>query len=415
MNELKTYERLAATSPLVERIVSPEMAEAVFSCNRNTVGALSGIWAANLRKNLKLYKKHGPFADAFYGFGTNKAVIGVGAGPSFKKNAHVLKRIFDLNDRLPLEKQPFIIVATNKQLKPLLEMGICPHFTLLVDAGDALLPQFQNLPAWARRSILVAGLHASPKILKSWDRMGGQICFYLIGEDGEKKHFAKETSENPERIHIQQGGNVLNTLWILSHRVLGSSVYIMVGNDLSFKYTHDKEEREKSFYADGDYRLNILNKRDEAKDCFAWMGFDLYESAFMPGKYLFNLGVVGVSRQLWVYKVWLEVQAAIWAEQKPFFIYNCSESGISGVLARDYSKDAMMEKSNWFLIDELLPKRWLTTSLDKACSMFLEAKRCLIRSEIPFAARSAVLSPQGIVGARTIAPTGGSILSGLTS
>lgn len=338
MNDLTTYESLLSSSSLVDKIVTPEMADAVFGCNDHTVNVLQKTWSANLRKNIGLYKKHGSFLGSFGGFGINKAVIGVGAGPSFNRNKHVLKEIYDINSKLPLEAQPFIIVASNKQLKPLLKMGIYPHFTLLIDAGDALLPQLTNLPKWARKSILVAGLQTSPKILKAWDKQGGQICFYLIGGDDEKKFFEKETGENAERLLIQQGGNVLNTLWILNQRVLGSTVYMMVGNDLSFPYKQDIEERRKSFYADGDYRLNILNKRDEAKHQLGWMGFDLHESAFEPGKYRYNLDIVGISRQLWVYKVWLEVQAAVWAEKTQFFIYNCSEAGVSGVLAKEFGK-----------------------------------------------------------------------------
>lgn len=370
-DELTTYEGLAEASPNVGKIITPDMANAVFGCNDHTISQLSKRWSSNLRKNIHLYKKHGSFWDAFGLFGTDKAVIGVGAGPSFNRNKDVLKEIYDLNKLVPLEKQPFIIAASNKQLKPLLEMGIYPHFTLLIDAGDALLPQLTNLPKWARNSILVAGLQTSPKILKEWDRQGGQICFYMIGNDEDKKFFEKETGEDAAKLHIQQGGNVLNTLWVLNQRVLNSTVYMMVGNDLSFKYSEDKEERRKSFYADGDYRLNILNKRDEAKHQLGWMGFDLFESAFEPGKYRYNLDVVGMSRQLWVYKVWLEVQAAIWAEEKKFTIFNCSEAGVSGVLAKEYG-GKFFERDNWYLIDEILPGRWYTTSLREACARFLE-------------------------------------------
>ena len=399
MTEIETYASLIDETPVVKDIITPEMADAIFACNEHTVDTLSPVWSKNLRSNINLYKKHGSFVDAFRGFGAGKAVIGVGAGPSFNRNKDVLKRIYDLNTSLPLHLQPFIIVASNKQLKPLLEMGIFPHFTLLIDAGDALLPQFKNLPKWANQSILVTGLHTSPKILKIWDKQGGQICFFLIGGDDEKQFFEKEAGDNADRHHIQQGGNVLNTLWILANRVLDSSVFIMVGNDLSYKYTKDEKERQKAFYADGDYRLNIANKRNEASQQLGWMGFDLQENTFQPGSYHYNLEPVGVSRQLWVYKTWLEVQAAIWAEKKSFFIYNCSEAGISGVLAKEYG-GKFFEKDNWFLIDQVLPKRWLTTSLTKACHQFLEARKCLKDQ----GAGNVVVSPQMMGGARIIAP-----------
>ena len=401
MTELVDYNQLVDQCSAVSKIITAEMAEAVFQCNDYTVKNLSPVWAGNLRKNMALFHKHGSFVDQFGAFGHGKAIICVGAGPSFNKNKHVLKQIFDLNCQLPLHAQPFVIVATNKQLKPMLDEGIYPHFTLLIDAGDALLPQFK-IPKWAcKDNFLIAGLHCSNKILKHWDRQGGRICFYLIGQDDEKAFFKSETKKDPEQHVIQQGGNVLNTMWILSHRVLGASTFIMVGNDLGYPYTKDEEKRKAAFYADGDYRLNILNRRDEAKTQLAWMGMDLYESSLVQDQLMFDLNLYGTSKQLWVYKVWLEVQAAIWAEQKSFFIFNASEAGISGVLARSYEPEALTKRENWFLIDHLLPKRWLTTTLDKAARQVLEAKKWLGRTETQTGAAGAEVLPARINTAKS--------------
>ena len=110
------------------------------------------------------------------------------------------------------------------------------------------------------------------------------------------------------------------------------------------------------------------------------MGFDAYESSLSQNQIMFDLSVAGTSRQMWVYKVWLEVQATIWAEQKSFFIFNASEGGISGVLSRSYEADAMKDRDNWYLIDEILPKRWSTTTLARACERVLEAKKCLTQT-----------------------------------
>jgi hypothetical protein len=379
--ELDTYEKIISQNPAVSQIITPGMASAMFQNNDHTVAGLSETWSNNTRKNLKLLKKHGPLVDSFGGFGKNKAVIAVGAGPSFNKNKDVLKAIYNVNLQFPLESQPFLIIASNKMFKPLLKMGIHPHFVVLIDAGDALYPQLcEGIPEKAKNSILITGLHASNKILKQWDKDGGHICFYMIGEDREKKLIRKRTKYDPERLHIHQGGNVLNTLWILTQRFLGCKVYITVGNDLAFEYSEDKEERAKSFYADGDYRLNILNKRDEAKDKLGWMGFDLSESLIEPGKSLCDLRLFGTSKQLWIYKTWMEVQVGIWSAKEKFHFYNCSESGILGMIAKDMSRDQMYQKDNWFLLDNLFPKHWHTRTLKKACQDFLEAKALLCQT-----------------------------------
>ena len=372
--EIKSYEDLVAESGLVEKIISPEMADAVFASSEGTVKNLVPLWKKNTRKNLGLYKKHGSLRSAFNGFCSNKAIIAVGAGPSFNKNKEVLKAIYKINLQFPLDQQPFFIVSSNKQLKPLLELGVFPHATILIDAGDALYPQLcDDMPSWARNSILITGMHTSPKILKKWDKHGGLLSFFLIGDDDEKKWFEEATGEDADTAWTSQGGNVMNTLWIMANRVFKTQVFIMVGNDLCFKYSDDKEERANSFYADGDYRLNILNKRDEAKDNFGWMGFDLKPSVIQPNKMMIDLGLVGMSRQLWLYKTWLEVQSTVLSDKHKFHIFNASEAGVCGMIAREHDSESMARKDNWFLLDDV-HKKWTTTTLAKACQMYLEAR-----------------------------------------
>ena len=392
--KISTYEGLIEQSPIVSKIVTDAMAELVFENSEHTVSALEDLWISNTRRNLKLLDKHAMLADSMVGFGRNKAIIGVGAGPSFNINKHKLKEIFLFNIRFELSDQPFIIVASNKMFKPLLKMGIRPHFVMLTDAGDALYEQLcSGIAKKSKNHILITGFHTSPKILKKWQELGNHILFYLIGGDTEKEMFTEHTGLDTERYYSSQGGNILNTLWILATRIFECPCYITVGNDLSFEYSHDKAEREKGFYAVGDYRTNILNQRDEAKDNFAWMGISrIYESSIVEGKMMMDFGVKGLSRQLWIYKTWMEVQAAIWAEKHKFFIYNASESGVLGVLARDYSMDKVMDRSNWYLIDELIPGRWLTTTLDIAATQFLEAKLWL-KNETRTGAGSAILLP----------------------
>jgi len=380
--EINSYEHLVAESPLVESIISPEMADAVFALGENTVRNLQPIWKENTSKNIGLYKKHGSLRSAFNGFCTNKAVIAVGAGPSFNKNKEVLKAIYQINLQFPLDKQPFFIIASNKQLKPLLEMGVFPHATILIDAGDALYPQLcDDMPSWAKNSILITGMHTSHKILKKWDKHGGLISFFIIGGDDEKKYFEEMTGDDADYVWASQGGNVMNTLWILSNRVFQTQVFIMVGNDLCFKYSDDKEERAKSFYADGDYRLNILNKRDEAKDNLGWMGFNLKQSVIQPDRLMIDLELVGMSRQLWIYKTWLEVQSTVLSDKHKFHIFNASEYGVCGMIARQHDSESMATKDNWFLLDDV-HKKWTTTTLLKACQTYLEARAlCQTRTD----------------------------------
>ena len=395
--ELNRYDDLLAESPLIEKIISPEMADAVFASSEGTVKNLVPLWKKNTRKNIGLFEKHGSLRDAFQGFCSDKAIIAVGAGPSFNKNKDFLKEIYKINLRFELKDQPFFIISSNKMFKPLLDLGIFPHATILIDAGQALRPQLcDNIPSWARHSILITGLHTDHKTLKTWDKHGGLLSFFLIGDDEEKKWFESRTARNADDIHISQGGNVMNTLWILANRVFNSKVFIMVGNDLCFKYSTDKAERAQSFYADGDYRLNILNKRDEAKDNFGWMGFDLKKSAIDPGRFLIDLNVVGMSRQLWLYKTWLEVQSTILSDKHKFHIFNASEAGVCGMIARKYDSYSMAQKDNWFLLDDIHSK-WTTTTLENACRRYLEARK--------LCQRETLIAAKGVMASRLVTDT----------
>jgi len=139
--KVSTFEGLIDSNELVAKVLTHDMAKAVFDSDETTTKTLYPVWHRNLLKNIDLYKKHGSLADSFLKFGTNRAVIGVGAGPSFNRNKHVLKQIYEFNLRFPLEQQPFVIIVAQKQFKSLLREGIYPHFVLMIDAGDALLPQ----------------------------------------------------------------------------------------------------------------------------------------------------------------------------------------------------------------------------------------------------------------------------------
>lgn len=388
-----SYTDLVRASSKVKQFCSPAMAESVFRSNKSTAKKFEKRWIKNVKKNLPLFHKHGSFKEAFGGFGHQKAVIGIGAGPSFNRNKDILKQVYQNNLLFPTDKQPFILFASNKQLKPLLKMGIYPHFTMLVDSGDVLLPQFQKIPKWARKSILVAGINTSHKILKHWDEQGGQICFFCIQGGDDQKWLKENTDIDTEFMQLVQGGNVLNTMWTASLSILGSDVFMLVGNDLAFKYTEDAQERAKSFYADGDYRLNILNKKNEADDKLVYPAFNIFESAIQQGRYGVNFELACMSKQMWIYKTYLEVQATLWEDNTQYFFYNCSEYGTLGVMMRNFGVAHVHERDNWYLIDELLPKRWLTTTLENAVKQFMEAKRCLIQEATRRVAESAIVSP----------------------
>ena len=363
---------------------------AIEHVNKGTISQLNQLYQTNIRANLGLWKKHGAMADGLYGFGKNKAVINIGAGSSLKKNLDVLQRVSDFNLMKKLDDQPFIFVVCNHSFKPMLEQGVYPHFVSLVDGSDVVFDQLcRNVPEKRNNTILLAPLSASPKVLKEWDRQGRTILFH-VGKADEVQQFLKnETGEDFERYGAEEGGNVTNTVWVWSMRWLKSSVHMVVGNDLSFPLTASVDSRRNSYYADGDYTSNINNKRDEAKSRMAWMGFE-YEFNPILNKWVVNFKPVATAWQLWTYKTWIEMQITMHEKsEQSWHYFNCSEQGISGMVPKEDSKDVMMNKDNWQLMDQLTPRRWHTRRLEDAINQFLQA-RDMICGETNIAAPYAI-------------------------
>jgi hypothetical protein len=174
-----------------------------------------------------------------------------------------------------------------------------------------------------------------------------------------------------------QGGNVTNSCWSLALRFFRSSVFIALGNDLSYPMDKTLKERREGYYADKDYSSNLATKRDEARSRFGWMGFKLSKSGIVSDsaaeRYNVELSPVATTGTLWVYKTWIEAQLAANSDRSDisYTYYNCSEGGILGVLHKDGTSYGEIE--NWYLLDTVC-RRYKTRLLDDAVGEFLQAK-----------------------------------------
>lgn len=384
------YEKLIEKHPSLKGVISKTSWDYISVSNKGTLDLLRQQWKQNIKQNLKkgLFAKHGGIVKDCVGMGLNKAVIAVGAGPSFNKNKHVLKMIHDLDGRRDFEDRDFLIIASNHQYKPLLEMGVIPDFVIAVDASDVIMKQLcENIPKIGKHTILLAGLHSSPNVLNEWDKQGRDIRFFIPGTKGLGEKYEKITKK-PATFHkINVGGNVLNTSWVVSMYYFQSSVFFALGNDLSYPRLEKVDDRRKGYYADGNYESNAKGTgtgRDEARNKKDWMGFSINKSPIiMPwlrvqdkkAQYRVELDLVHTTNTLWVYKTWIETQvAANTSMGKKFHYFNCSEGGIAGVMSKDVTPEERMKEESWFLLDEVCP-RWHTMMLEDAAEYFTECKR----------------------------------------
>ena len=328
------------------------------------------------------------------GLGRNKAVIGIGAGQSFHKNKNVLKSYVVPDGIKPWHNREFITIASNHQFKPLLDMGIVPDFVLLVDASDVVMDQLnKDIPKEALNTQLITGVHAHPKVIKEWDKQGRGIVFFStpssVIEGASKKYLKRGYKENT----IELGGNVLNGSFMIGVAALQSTIFMAVGNDLSFEIKEDLEAQRNGYYADGDYSTNAEvtgTGRDEGKSLKRWGGFKmekrrvilLNEPIGAHARYNFELDVIGTSHTLWVYKTWLETtlmgQAAL-----PVYLhyFNCTEGGILGVMAKEDTDEALSKQDNWYFLDEVCINKhtgkqmYMTAMLEDAITIYLKIRR----------------------------------------
>jgi len=392
-NKGNKYEQLIKKHPEVGKAVLKGSWDFIGHSNKGTVETLNPLWMKNIGQNLKnkLWRKCGSVRKDCIGLGKNKALIGVGAGQSFNKNKHVLKNIIDLDACKDWRDRDFIVIASNHQFKPLLEMGIIPDFVILVDGSDVVYNQLlQDIPEEGQNTILLAGLHCSPNVLKEWTGQKRELRFFLTTTKEVREEFRKITGKNPTGHIVLQGGNVLNTMLTLGLQVFNSQVFFALGNDLSYPIQEELENQRTSYYADGDYSSNRSGTgtgRDEAASKKKWMGFNITTKMSLDyrnhNSYHIELEEVGTSRTLWVYKTWLETNMLL-NSYKPEALqvkyYNCTEGGIAGVMVHNDNDEFMNDISNWFLLDEVCPQ-WHTIMLEDAANQFLKAKEVMYQWE----------------------------------
>jgi len=203
----------------------------------------------------------------------------------------------------------------------------------------------------------------------------------------------------------EMGGIVMNACFMLGLTVFGSSVFITVGNDLSFEMSDHKKVRKASYYADGDYSSNIGTGRDEAKSEKKWAGFTLTDRQIWTenkDRYDVKLDIVGTTHTLWVYKIWLE-SMLVRQTQGSFHYFNCSEGGILGVMAKSDADEDLGKQDNWFLLDEVC-KYYHTAKLEDALVHYLKCKEIFECKKNP--EKSVILqSPTMPLGVNALSPT----------
>jgi len=144
----------------------------------------------------------------------NKPVVIVSAGPSLRKNKHLLTQI----------KDKAVIVAVQTTLKPLLEMGIEPDYVTSLDYHDISSRFYESLPANLRCELI-----AEPKATnRVFELNPGPVT--VLGNDFADRLIG-ELALNKER--LPAGATVAHLAYYLAE-YLGGDPIIFLGQDLGF-------------------------------------------------------------------------------------------------------------------------------------------------------------------------------------
>jgi hypothetical protein len=179
----------------------------------NTVLLNSRRTAENISRNLSWYVAS-PGVSRLQNRHKGKPAIIISAGPSLRKNKHLLK---GLSDRA-------VLIAVQTTLQPLLEMGVEPHYVTSLDYHDICTRFFEKLPP-VLKTELVAEAKASSAIFRMYpgpvSLLGNKFAESLLRE----MKLAKQ--------ELPGGATVAHLAYYLAEH-LGCAPIVFIGQDLGF-------------------------------------------------------------------------------------------------------------------------------------------------------------------------------------
>ncbi len=171
--------------------------------------------AENITRNLAWYTSTPSVSDLGNKY-KNKPAIIVSAGPSLRKNQHLLK---DAQGKA-------VIIAVQTILQPLVEMGIEPQFVTSLDYHDISTRYYEKLPAHLKTH-LVAEPKASNAIFAMFP---GPLT--ILGNDYADR-LLRENAPRPAKGRLPSGSTVAHLAYYLAEH-LGCDPIIFIGQDLGF-------------------------------------------------------------------------------------------------------------------------------------------------------------------------------------
>jgi hypothetical protein len=146
-----------------------------------------------------------------------KPAVLISAGPSLGRNLHLLT--------LPGVRDRFTLVAVQTVLKPMLEMGVAPHFVCALDHHEMCRRFYDGVTAeQVRDTVLIAQPNCNPAIP---DAFPGEVRFTSIGVLNMLLGIGDDLGTLPP------GATVAHLAYNVA-RWLGCDPVVLIGQDLGF-------------------------------------------------------------------------------------------------------------------------------------------------------------------------------------
>ena len=181
----------------------------------NTLVLNSRRTAENVTRNIGRYVST-PSLSRLEGRHKGRPAVIVSAGPSLRKNQHLLKELVGRA----------VIVAVQTTLKPLLEMGIEPDYVTSLDYHEICTRFFEKLPATLRTELV-----AEPKANSAiFDLYPGPVS--LLGNEFAD-NLIRDLVPRVEKARLPSGATVAHLAYYLAEHVACDPI-VFVGQDLGF-------------------------------------------------------------------------------------------------------------------------------------------------------------------------------------
>ena len=263
--------------------------------SNNTGAIFTERWQKHASENYPLFKTTGWACPALQDVDKDKTAVIIGSSPAVGNQIEELKE---------LQHDPnFVLCSLSSNLAWLLNNGITPKYCIIVDAVVSTGEDLDAIDMELTKNItLIAVTVCHPAVLHKWK---GPLYFLaLITDDKKVKkiHNTKYKNVNGNGQEFPTLMGQFNIMTAFAYAVLGCSIIIFVGNELSYQKK------------DSTYYVGRKDARDEDRK---GVQGDIYGN------------LVETNHNLLALKISLErflesISGAGW-------FFNCTEAGIFGV------------------------------------------------------------------------------------